>query len=220
MCRERRGTALPSPARRGCPTGVDWSNRCAPAPPLLFPPRRGAGGRAGGAAVGRACDWPAWTGPGGQGSPGAEAPGHRRRRRGACRSALLPAPPSAWPRGARSAWLELRKLSGRVATPRPHYLVTLALGRLGSLWDGVAQRPRWRVEVRARCPESSWGGGMGGSEACSGPRGIQDLKGPRGPDRRYGDTPQTSGLRLCFTPPSSTLQTSMPQGLPPGAFFL
>lgn len=154
VCRERRGTALPSPARRGCPSGVDWSNRCAPAPPLPSWPRRGAGRRAGGAAVGRACDWPAWTGPGGQGRPGAGAPG-RRRRRGACRSALLPGPPPAWPAALRSGWLELRKLSGRVATPRTHHLVTLALGWLGSLWDGSAQRPRWRVEVRARSPESS-----------------------------------------------------------------
>lgn len=157
VCQERRGTALPSPAQRGCPSGVDWSNRCAPAPPLPSPPGPGAvpaSERAGGAAVGRACDWPAWTRPGGQWSPGARAPG-RRRRRGARQSALLPGPPPARPAALRSAWLELRKLPGRVATPRPHHLVTRALGRLGSLCDGSAQRRRWRVEVRSRSPESS-----------------------------------------------------------------
>lgn len=138
LCREPRGSALPSPAGAGS-SGVDWPNRCAPSPPLPASSLSGPSGRSCGCRGLRLAGL-GWQS--GRGSPGAQAP-RRRRRRGAGQSALLrgplPAwrgPAPAWPAPLRCAWLALLKLS---CAPRPRRLVTLALCCSGSGAFGMAE---------------------------------------------------------------------------------
>lgn len=109
-----------------------------PSPPPLLP------GRAGGAADGRACDWQGWAG---RVAWGALEPEHRRTGGG------------TEPAGARSC--PARRLLGATetfpgsrdpATPPPRDPGPVQLG-LRRLWDGSAQGPGLRIEVRARAPE-------------------------------------------------------------------
>lgn len=115
-----RGSALPSPAGQDGSSGVDWSNRCAPAPPLTASARCRLDGRS--------CGWRGLrlAGLGRPGKTWSRSTAAQAEVRG--RPEGAPAgPPPAWAALLLSAWLALRKLPCLLGIPRPCQLVTLPL---------------------------------------------------------------------------------------------
>lgn len=178
-------------------------------PPLRSPPSLGPR-PAGGAVGGWACDWQSWAGrvaagarepeSGGAGG-GAEPAGAR-----SCLASRLLRPPSS----TRLSWRDgnfpaaTRRLRDSATPP----LRNPGPGPLGlrSLWDGSAQRPGPRVEVKAG-GRGSGGGGLGG---CREPSSIPGSGGSGGSDARCWGRGLRNGRRLCFIYPAVTLQSPLP----------